>query len=328
MYRNWLICSGCATKSGKVLKHILLFILSLPLYCQAQVATPKQPQGFFQADTIKLGQPIYFSFYYQHPATEEIVFPDSTFNFAPFEYISRYYFPTRTKGPSSLDSVVYQLRTFDIKPVQRLTLPVYVLQNQDTLSLLAPTAAVNLKQLVKEAASASDIKSNTELAPIAQRFNFAYWLIGGGILVLFLSIIWILFGKKLIIRYRLYTLQKAHAAFIDNFNAYIDRFNQSESLQIIEQAITLWKNYLTNLEGNAINSFTTKEIAAFYNDDEDVTTALRLFDKAIYGNIVSDKSSETIIAFFLLHHFADRRYEFIKDLTKNATTPENHVQLV
>jgi hypothetical protein len=147
-------------------------------------------------------------------------------------------------------------------------------------------------------------------------------------MVLVAVLIWILVGQKLITQYRLYILEKAHNAFINKFNNYIEQFNKSESLPVVEQAITLWKNYLTNLEGNAINSFTTKEIAAFYNDDEDVTTALRLFDKAIYGNIVSDKSSETIIAFFLLHHFADRRYEYIKELTKHAVTPENLVQLV
>jgi hypothetical protein len=310
-----------------VLNKILLCLL-LPVLVMAQQPERPLPIGHFQADTVKLGQPLRFSFYYRHPVAEEVVFPDSTYSFAPFEFISRQYFPTRTQGSWSLDSVVYTLRTFSIAPEQSLALPVYMLQQQDTLTKFARPAVVQLKQLVTGFPASAGLKDQTTLAPIPERFNFASWLIGTGIVVLLLACIWMLFGKRIIIRYRLYNLHNAHTAFITKFNAYIDRFNQSESLPIIEQAITLWKNYLTKLEGSAINSFTTKEIAAFYNDDEDVSTALRLFDKAIYGNIVSDKSSETIIAFFLLHHFADRRYEYIKDLTRNAQTPESLVQLV
>ncbi|MDB5260858.1 MAG: hypothetical protein JWQ14_139 [Adhaeribacter sp.] len=311
-------------------KTLLLQLCLLPFigWAQNSHAPDDRPQGIFQDDTVKLGQELKYLFYYRHRPNDEIIFPDSTFNFSPFEYVSRQYFPTRTVNGWSLDSAVYIFRTFSIDPVQTLALPVFALQNQDTITVSSQPAEVYLQQLVKGPIEAAQLKDQTALVPIPERFNFAYWLIASGVLVLLTVLIWILFGQKIITQYRLYVLRKAHQAFINKFNIFIDRFNKSESLQIVEQAITLWKNYLTGLEGNAINSFTTKEIAAYYNDDEDVTTALRLFDKAIYGNIVSDKSSETIIAFFLLHHFADRRYEFVKKIIKHAGTPENVVQLV
>ena len=223
---------------------------------------------------------------------------------------------------------MYTLRTFSIAPVQALTLPIFVLTQNDTIQLSSPAEEINLVQLVQESISPDSLKSNTELKVIRERFNITYWLLAAGVVFLILILIWLLFGKKIIIRYRLYKLQKEHTYFINRFNAFIDQFNQSESLQTIEQAITLWKSYLTDLEGNAIKSFTTREIATYYNDDEDVSTALRLFDKAIYGNIVSDKSSETIIAFFLLHHFADRRYEVVRDQTRHVTNHENIPELV
>jgi len=310
---------------GKVLLGLLWL---LPLLGAGQKVDIKQPQGKFQQDSLKIGQEINFSFYSKHPIAAEIIFPDSTYNFAPFELISRQYFSTRTVANTSLDSVVYTLRTFSVAPVQSLTLPVFVLTQDDTVQLYSQPATIKLVQLVRGSISPANLKSNTQLLPINERVNYAYWLIGAGILFLMLVSLWLLFGKRIIIRYRLYKLQKEHAQFINRFNAFIDQFNQSESLQTIEQAITLWKNYLTDLEGNAIKSFTTREIATYYNDDEDVTTALRLFDKAIYGNIVSDKSSETIIAFFLLHHFADRRYEVIRNQTRHVPNPESVPQLV
>ena len=310
-----------------MLKRFLLLLCWLPLLAFGQKPETQLPVGLFPLDSIRIGEPVDFIFFYKYKSGEEVIFPDSTYNFAPFEFVSKQYFVTLTAGGWSRDSVVYTLRSFSVDPVQSLSLPVYLLRQHDTLALPSEPQEVYLKQLVTGPPDPGKLRADTRLAAIEERFNLAYWLIGAGILMLVLVLIWRIFGKKLIIRYRLYVLQKHHNLFINKYNAFIDQFNLSESLQTIEQAITLWKNYLTELEGNAINSFTTREIAAFYNEDEDVSTALRLFDKAIYGNIVSDKSSETIIAFYLLHHFADRRYEFIKDQTRNVPNHEIVPQL-
>jgi hypothetical protein len=310
-----------------VLKKLLFFLCWLPLLAFGQDREKPLPQGLFALDSIGIGEPVDFIFYFNHRPDEEVIFPDSTYNFAPFEFVSKKFFVTATAGGWSRDSVVYRLRSFDVAPVQSLSLPVYLLRERDTLTIRSEAQEVYIKQMVAGPPNPGRLQALTQLAPIEKRFNLAYWLIGAGILVLVLLLVWRIFGKQLIIRYRLYALQKHHNLFISKYNAFIDQFNRSESLQTIEQAITLWKNYLTDLEGNAINSFTTREIAAYYDEDEDVSTALRLFDKAIYGNIVSDKSSETIIAFYLLHHFADRRYEYIKDQTRNVPNPDIVPQL-
>ncbi|MGV3504175.1 MAG: hypothetical protein ACO1O1_10730 [Adhaeribacter sp.] len=310
-----------------MLRILLLVFSFLPLLALGQKAKLQPPTGLFEADSIKIGEPVAFIFYLKHKSDQEVLFPDSTYNFAPFEFVSKRFFFTRSAGGWSHDSAVYMLRSFSVQPVQSLSLPVYVLDNRDTLRVYSRREEVYLQQQVTGPPDPLQLRAHTRLAPIEKRLNLAYWLIGAGVVMLLFLLVWMIFGKQLIIRYRLYVLRKHHNLFISRYNAYIDQFNRSESLHTIEQAITLWKNYLTKLEGNAINSFTTREIAAFYDEDEDVSTALRLFDKAIYGNIVSDKSSETIIAFYLLHHFADRRYEFIKDQTRNVPNPEILPQL-
>lgn len=310
-----------------MLRKLLLLLYWLPVLAVGQDPKVPAPIGLFQLDSIKIGEPVNFIFYFRYKSGEEVIFPDSTHNFAPFEFVGKQFFMTASTGGWSRDSVVYTLRSFSVAPVQSLSLPVYLLRQHDTLAIPSEPQEVYLKQLVSGPPDPQQLKAHTSLVPIEKRFNLIYWLIGAGILLLLMLLIWMAFGKKLIIRYRLYVLRKHHNLFINKYNAFIDQFNKSESLHTIEQAITLWKNYLTLLEGNAINSFTTREIAAFYNEDEDVATALRLFDKAIYGNIVSDKSSETIIAFYLLHHFADRRYEFIKDQTRNVPNPDTVPQL-
>lgn len=264
--------------------------------------------------------PTRYVLYYRHSSNLEVIFPDSASSFAPFEFISKTFFSTRTQGTISTDSAVYVIRTFDIAPVQRLQVPLLILQGKDTLQINPLADSVFLQEMVTFApANLQSVKTNTNYNEVRERFNYPYFLAGIGISFICMLGIWGLFGRKIIINYKLYKLKNDHSAFVSRYNAHIERFNRSQSLQNIEKAITLWKNYLTRLEGSAINSYTTKEIAQFYDHDEDVATALKLFDKAIYGNMLSDESSETIVAFYLLHHFADRRYEFVKDQTRHVS---------
>ncbi len=296
-----------------------IFLLFAILIHSFGKAAGNLPVGFFHRDSVKIGQIIPYTLYYQHSSNQEIIFPDSVFSFAPFEFVSKTFFPTRTKGDVSTDSAIYMLRTFDLAPVQHLQIPVFVWQKGDTAQIKPLADSVYLQEMVTGIPqNLVSLKTHTELQEVRKRFNYPYVLIGLGLVILLMLVIWGLFSRRIVANYKLYKLKNDHKAFVSRYNAHIERFNRSQSLQNIEKAITLWKNYLTRLEGSAINSFTTKEITQFYGEDEDVATALRLFDKAIYGNMLSDQSSETIVAFYLLHHFADRRYEFIKDQTRHV----------
>jgi hypothetical protein len=299
--------------------NILFSILLLPTF--SVQAADQLPVGFFLQDSIKIGQLVRYTLYYKHDPGQEIILPDSAYSYAPFEFVSKTFYPTRTHKNTSTDSAVYILRTFDLSRIQRLQIPVLVLQNGTTKPLKPKPDSVFLKEMVLVIpADSLPLKANTQLLRVNTRFNYPYALVVVGILLLLSLGVWGIFGRTIIINFNLYKLKNDHNAFVTRYNAHIERFNRSQSLENIEKAITLWKNYLTRLEGSAINSFTTKEIAQFYGEDEDVTTALKLFDKAIYGNMLSDESSETVVAFYLLHHFADRRYEFIKDQTRHVAT--------
>ncbi|WP_147275612.1 hypothetical protein [Adhaeribacter pallidiroseus] len=296
----------------------IFFLIFLPKTFAAKAAA-QLPIGFFLQDSIKIGQLVRYTLYYKHPPGQEIILPDSAFSFVPFEFVSKTYYPTRTQENISTDSAVYILRTFDLGKIQRLQIPVLLLQNGSTTPLKPKPDSVFLQEMVPVLPSDSiPLKANTQLLRVNARFNYPYALVALGILLLLSLGVWGVFGRRLILNFNLYKLKNDHNAFVTRYNAHIERFNRSQSLENIEKAITLWKNYLTRLEGSAINSFTTKEIAQFYGEDEDVTTALKLFDKAIYGNMLSDESSETVVAFYLLHHFADRRYEFVKDQTRHV----------
>ncbi len=286
-------------------------LLPLPTWAGTQQPATEAPQGRFLRPSTRVGEIIEYELSYRHAPGLNVIFPDSTADYAPFEYVGKSYRPTRTRQGSSLDQTTYRLRTFALAPVQQLQLPVTVLQGRDTLTVPSTRATVRLRRMVPTPAAGATprLRQATELLPVAPAFNYPYWLAGAGLLLLLLGGVAFTFGRHWRQRYQLYKLRKNHLYFLAQYARHVERFTLSRSLTNVERAITLWKNYLTTLEDNTINSLTTREIVAHYENDADVRLALRLTDRVIYGNQFSEDDTETDLAFDLLRDFAERRFE-------------------
>ncbi|MBD2716386.1 hypothetical protein KBK19_15200 [Microvirga sp. STR05] len=302
------------------LKRVLLLFgpLLLPLLAGGQ-ATPDPPRGRFLRPTTRVGEIIEYELSYRHEPGLNVIFPDSTANYALFEYVGKKYQPTRTRQGISLDRTIYRLRTFSLDSVQRLQLPVTILRGRDTLLLPSTAAVVTLKRAAPQAAAGATpaLRQNTVLLPVEPAFNYPYWLAGAALLLLVLGGAALAFGRRWRQRYQLYKVRKNHVYFLAQYARHVERFTLSRSLTNMERAITLWKNYLTNLENNTISSLTTREIVAHYQNDADVRLALRLADRVIYGNQFSEDDTETDLAFDLLRSFAERRFELVRQRLEN-----------
>ncbi|WP_276495781.1 hypothetical protein [Pontibacter litorisediminis] len=297
---------------------ILLLLCLWQLAAQAQ--QPLLPEGRFNRDTIRLGELVQYSLVHHHPDTLEVVLPAGNFNFYPFELVENTYYPTRTRDGISTDSAIYTLRTFETDSQQQLSVPVYVLRGQDTLALFAPASTVHLKQLVRTVEEPLQVKADTDLVPVEERFNWPIMLLWVTTVVALVALVWLIFGQSIKRRYKLYRLRKDHVYYTSRFNSHKDRFQKSGVPASLEKAVTLWKNYLTKLERSGINSFTTKEIVEFYNDDEEINTALRICDKAIYGHLQEESQGEANLALSMLRRFSLERYQLHRELIRNART--------
>lgn len=294
----------------------LLVVVCVQISIQAQQMS--KPMGTFSTDTIKLGELVRYTLVHRHPATQEVILPGPSHGFDSFELVKQDFYPTITKANLSTDSTVYTLRTFETTPVQQLALPVILLQGQDTVQLLTDTSSVVLLQLVSEVKEPLELKAETELVPVEERFNWPILLVWILVSSVLLALIWLLFGQTIKSKYRLYRLRQDYVYFTTRYNSHVDRYVKTGFSQSMEKAVSLWKNYLTKLERSAINSFTTKEIVEFYHDDEEVNTALRLCDKAIYGNLLKEADTETRQALSKLRRFAKSRYKLQREIKKNA----------
>ncbi|MBC6611318.1 hypothetical protein H8B15_10310 [Hymenobacter sp. BT507] len=291
---------------------VLLGLLASTAYGQAGPRNDSLPRGRFVQPTVRVGQPIRYELTYRHAPNLEVIFPDSTASFAPFELIRRSYQPTRTRQGRSLDRTVYLLRTFSLDPVQHLRLPVLVLRGRDTLTVPALPDSVRLTRTaapLQPGVPTPTLRANVQPLPVEARFNYPYWLAGFAALALVAGGLVLGFRKRLRRRYQRYRRRKNHAYFLAQYARHVERFELSRSLTNMERAITLWKNYLSTLENNSINSLTTREIVAHYHHDPRVAQALHLADRMIYGNQLMEEETESALVFELLREFAEVRYQ-------------------
>ena len=294
------------------LRNYLFFCFILLTQRPARAA--EGPTGHFSRRVVEVGQPFDYELRYRHAPGAEVIFPDSLADFGHLEYNGRTWQPTRTDHGQSLDVAVYHLRTFALDSVQRLQLPVLVLRGpRDTLRLLPPAVAVRLHRTAPVPppghAGLPMLRNGYQALPLAPAFNYPFWLVGLGGLLLLAGGAWALAGRRWQQRYARYKRRKNHVYFLAQLARYAERFTLSRSAAQVERAVTLWKNYLSNLENSNLASLTTSELVAHFENDEDVRRALRATDRVVYGNLLSEDAREVDAAFQRLRTFAERQFE-------------------
>jgi hypothetical protein len=248
-----------------------------------------QPSGTFLSDSIKIGYPLRYALSLRHPAGTEVIFPDSSFSYGAFEWVKKEYYPTRTEKSVSIDSVVYTLRTFEIDTVQRLALPVFIIHRRDCTAVFAEQDSVRLQQLIKGNTDTLLPRINTSFIPVPTYVNYPFIgvIIVASLALVFL--IYLLFGKRIGKRYRLYRMSLQHRSFIGAYEKLIRRVRQQVDVGTIENAVVLWKEYMEWLKEKPFSTYTTKEIIEVIPDPK-LAEALQDTDRIIYGQIASGES--------------------------------------
>jgi hypothetical protein len=258
-----------------------------------------KPKGVFLTDSIEVGKPLFYALSFRHLPQTEVFFPDSTFNFAPFEIISQKNFISSTDRRGTLDSILYQLVTFDVTSEQSLKLPVYVFDGKDCTAVYPENDSVILKKSSLTAADDGAIlRPEVRLSPLNSEFNFS---IAIGILALTIAVVgsvnWV-FGREIQKQWRLIKLQRRHLEYLRSFNRLFRNARDKNNIKDAEKAIIVWKNYLERLENKPFATYTTREIMDNMPDDE-LADALKNMDGIIYGQVKSrnmDKSLEVLKA--------------------------------
>lgn len=252
---------------------------------KAQSAAVGIPFGRFLTDSVELGRPFNYALSYNHAPSAEVFFPDTTYNFAPFEIVGREYSPTITINGNSLDSVIYTLVTFDIAKTQKLNLPVYILSKRDCTAIFSLSDSVFLKEMIKTKVDSLSLRTDTKLLPLRQQLDYPQILAYLSGILGFIGLIYAFFGSFIRKEYRLFLFGRRHKDFVTSYKKYTRSTLDDIT---IGQALVLWKKHLEWLEKRPYSSYTSKEIITRL-PSEQLEEALREVDTAIYGRILSTR---------------------------------------
>ena len=289
-----------------MVKDLVLVLLVVFLGFTSQAQEVSLRSGFF-LDSLRVGDETGYYLSASYPSERNILFPDSTFSFAPFEYSSRKYFPTRTVAGQSYDSVIYYLSTFEIDRVQSLQLPVFELNPMDCTVYMSPRDTILLTSLVPDlpdslTAQNLPLKTNTAYQRVMFLFNYPVLIIVAGTLLLSAIIVWVLFGKRILRHFKVRRLERAHRSFMANFSQQIDSIKQTFSSASTENALVLWKKYMEQLESRPYTKLTTRETLHLEKVDA-LGKHLHAVDGAIYGH-----NTSVMQPLEYLRAFADQRF--------------------
>jgi hypothetical protein len=318
MYLNLLNYSESETKLKglAVHKYFFTFLVAIAFMAGLQTkALAQQPKvkGGFLADSMQVGEIKAYSLTATYPSQLQVVFPDSLYNYQSFELVDKQWFATRTDSLISFDSAVYYVRSFEVDTVQYLSLPVFVVEKDDSVAFYAKADSLLFKHAVSTIPDSLALQAHTEFLPVEKDFNYWYFgLILIGIVVLVVLIV-VLFGKKIIVAYKNYRLSSKHKRFVREFDAYIQRVKNTPELGPTEAGLVYWKQYMEKLLERPYTKSTSREILGM-ESDADLSASLQAIDRSIYGGFRDEQLYQN---FELLRNFADRKYQTKKEEIKN-----------
>jgi hypothetical protein len=263
---------------------ILLFF---QLAVQAQDTNVIVRAGFIE-DSLRVGDPVRFYLTARYAQGQQVLFPDSTFAYAPFELDHRSYTPTDTRDGMSYDSVVYHVTTFELNELPSLSLPIYLLTPQDCTVFESPRDTIRLALSPMPGLDSITIdklplRENVAYHDVPQAFNYIIALIAGGALLLIAVLVWVFFGRRIRKYFRIRRLLKMHEQFMIAYGGSLAGIHSNFSAANAEHVLAQWKRYMEQLEIRPYTKMTTREIQAALKDDA-VTRTLKAIDGAIYGH--------------------------------------------
>jgi len=287
--------------------RVLQVIFLLSIVCVYASAQEVEVRGHFESDSVKLGEPVNFYVTASYPKTYQVLFPDSTFSFAPFEFVKKKFYQTKTVDAISYDSVIYTLATYEIDKLQRLALPVFQLQKKDCLEFYTQTDTVFFKELVglipdSLAINQLPLKTNTAYNQVSWLLNYPLLLIIGGVLLVLLILGWVIFGKRIRKYFTLKTLIRSHEQFLNRFDQSVEKLQHAFNPEVAESSVTIWKKYMEDLSSKPYTKYTSREIRE--KESSELAHPLRSVDRMIYGRM----APETFDSFNQLREFTKNRF--------------------
>ena len=272
------------------MKYLILSLLILQSTYSLNAQKIKY-KGYFIKENKTIGDTIYFISTINYSKNIEIIQPDSSNDYKTFEYIDKLIFPSLKIEDRILDSTIYLLRTFNTDTIQSLKLSSYIINNNDSVKITSTEDDIIISNQIKKIDQSLKVKYNTILSKINKLINYKYVTYIIAIILLIIGLTYILFGKKIVIFFKIHRLKKAFKSFETKFHKQQMIYKKEKSKSEVEKVLVIWKVFMEFISNKTYLSSTTKEIEKF-NNNKKIISSLKEFDKNIYSpnkNILKSK---------------------------------------
>ena len=249
---------------------------------------------FFKEDSVKIGDTITLISTLKYPKNIEIIQPDSSYKFIPFEFLDKIVFESSSSNNLIFDSTIYILQTFELDSIQSIYLKSYIINTSDSLEISSNTDEIQTISLIKEKNSRT--KTNTLLEKINSIFNAKKFSIITGVIFSVLVLIYLLFRKKINKYFKIKRIKSETDFFKNEFDAILSSYLNTNDVKFLENLLLKWKRFMEKLSKKPYSSSTTSEISLFNKNIKSIKT-LKEIDKSIYSEnkFILDKNKLIIL---------------------------------
>lgn len=260
-------------------------IIYISLFVAIHVFSQKiEVKGRFLADSMQLGQRVFYVLEAKFPYDVQVLMPDSTSDFGKFKLLNIKTFNSQLKGNIQKDSVLYELISFALDSIQYLRMPIYKYESGDSTIHYANKDSILLIKPKIDAGLQEDLQHAT----LNYKFNYQVWLavlLGALVAIYTLARVYTPRVKRLYLKI---AQRRRFKVYIKNHNAMLKTFQQAHNVDTLEKIIGNWKDAMSDISQKPVSTYTAKEINLIYKDQK-LFEALQNIDKAIYSGAFSDQ---------------------------------------
>ena len=249
---------------------------------------------FFKEESVKIGDSITLISTLKYPKNIEIIQPDSSYKFIPFEFLDKIVFESSSSNNIIFDSTIYILQTFELDSIQSIYLKSYIINTSDSLEILSNNDKIRTISLVNE--KNSKTKTNTLLEKINSIFNSKKFSIITGVIFSVLVLIYLLFRKKINKYFKIKRIKSETDFFKNEFDTILSNYLNTNDINFLENLLLKWKRFMEKLSKKPYSSSTSSEISLFNKNIKSIKT-LKDIDKCIYSEneFIIDKNKLIIL---------------------------------
>ena len=185
-----------------------------------------------------------------------IIFPDSTWNFKPFELIRTEAELTQTEGDRSRDAIIFHLRSFELIESFVLKIPFQFHNGGDTTTLYEQSDTLWLRQQVASLSPPPPFQIETGIFGLKDPPNYSLWITIGLVMLVLLALAIRSLQKPL----RKYWAKRKVRGEWNGIRRRLKDLPENDPAAFLDGLNTAWKDYLARSQPLPLRSLTTTEL--------------------------------------------------------------------